>query len=162
MLASFFAKYYSFDNTFSSLKNFIINEKSPSRNVLLDTSVLTVWVNMGTKLLNGNRTPNIALGTAFVIDKLKGYALTNYHVISSQVDKDYKNFKSLCQTSKGKGKKLPAKVISYSQEMDLALIKVAFRVENQFELNYSSNINIGDRIYAMGSPMGLEKTITSG
>ncbi|WP_238614521.1 S1C family serine protease [Borrelia turcica] len=163
MLASFFAKYYSFDNTFSSLKNFIINEKSPSRNVLLDTSVLTVWVNMGTKLLNGNRTPNIALGTAFVIDKLKGYALTNYHVISSQVDKDYKGISSLyVRLPRGKGEKLPAKVISYSQEMDLALIKVAFRVENQFELNYSSNINIGDRIYAMGSPMGLEKTITSG
>ncbi|QMU99535.1 trypsin-like serine protease [Borrelia sp. A-FGy1] len=163
MLASFFAKYYLFDNNFTSINNFIINQKPPSRNVLLDTSVLTVWVNMGTKLENGNRAPNISLGTAFVIDKLKGYALTNYHVISSQVDKDYKGISNLyVRLPKGKGEKLPAKVISYSQEMDLALIKVPFKVKNQFELNYSSNINIGDKIYAMGSPMGFEKTITSG
>ena len=162
-LASFFAKYYLFDNAFSSLKDFILNEESPSRNVLLDTSVLTVWVNMGTKLLNGNMVPNIALGTAFVIDKVKGYALTNYHVISSQIDKEYNGISSLyVRLPRGKGEKLPAKVIAYSREMDLALIKVAFKVENQFDLNYPSDINIGDKIYAMGSPMGLEKTITSG
>lgn len=163
MLASFFAKYYSFDNTFDSLKKFVINKKSPSRNVLLDTAVLTVWVDMGTKIVNGHRLPNIAVGSAFVVDNLKGYALTNYHVISSQVDNDYKGVSNLyVRLPRGKGEKLPAKVISYSKKMDLALIKVSFKLEHQFNLNYSSNINIGDRIYAMGSPMGFEKTITSG
>ncbi|WP_241763512.1 S1C family serine protease [Borrelia hermsii] len=163
MLASFFAKYYSFDNTFDSLKNFVINKKSPSRNVLLDTAVLTVWVDMGTKIVNGHRLPNIAVGSAFVVDNLKGYALTNYHVISSQVDNNYKGVSNLyVRLPRGKGEKLPAKVISYSKKMDLALIKVSFKLEHQFNLNYSSNINIGDRIYAMGSPMGFEKTITSG
>ncbi|AHH14286.1 BhpA serine protease [Borrelia hermsii MTW] len=163
MLASFFAKYYSFDNTFDSLKKFVINKKSPSRNVLLDTAVLTVWVDMGTKIVNGHRLPNIAVGSAFVVDNLKGYALTNYHVISSQVDNDYKGVSNLyVRLPRGKGEKLPAKVISYSKKMDLALIKVSFKLDHQFNLNYSSNINIGDRIYAMGSPMGFEKTITSG
>ncbi|WP_247088230.1 S1C family serine protease [Borrelia nietonii] len=163
MLASFFAKYYSFDNTFDSLKKFVINKKSPSRNVLLDTAVLTVWVDMGTKIVNGHRLPNIAVGSAFVVDNLKGYALTNYHVISSQVDNDYKGVSNLyVRLPRGKGEKLPAKVISYSKKMDLALIKVSFKLDYQFNLNYSSNINIGDRIYAMGSPMGFEKTITSG
>ncbi|WP_234416428.1 S1C family serine protease [Candidatus Borreliella tachyglossi] len=163
MLAGFFANYYSFDGIFESFNRFIINEKPPSKNVLLDTSVLTVWVDMGTKPLNGHRVPNISLGSAFVIDKLKGYALTNYHVISSQVDKDYNGVSNLyVRLPRGKGEKLPAKVISYSKEMDLALIEITFKVENQFDLNYFSNVNIGDRIYAMGSPMGLEKTITSG
>ncbi|AAX18105.1 protease Do [Borrelia turicatae] len=163
MLASFFAKYYSLDNTFDSLQDFVINEKSPLRNVLLDTAVLTVWVDMGTKILNGHRLPNIALGSAFVVDSLKGYALTNYHVISSQVDNNYNGISNLyVRLPRGKGEKLPATVISYSKEMDLALIKVSFKLEHQFNLHYSSNINIGDRIYAMGSPMGFEKTITSG
>ncbi|UER67932.1 trypsin-like peptidase domain-containing protein [Borrelia sp. BU AG58] len=163
MLASFFAKHYLFDNTFGSLKDFIVKEESPSRNVLLNTSVLTVWVDMGAKLLNGNMIPNVALGTAFVIDKLKGYALTNYHVISSQVDKDHSGVSSLyVRLPRGRGEKLPARVVAYSHEMDLALIEVAFKVENQFNLNYPLDINIGDKIYAMGSPMGFEKTITSG
>ncbi|WP_245580751.1 S1C family serine protease [Borrelia coriaceae] len=163
MLANFFAKYYLFDNTFDFLKTFVTSEKSPSRNVLLDTAVLTVWVDMGTKILNGRRLPNIALGSAFVIDNLKGYALTNYHVISSQVDNDYHGISNLyVRLPRGKGEKLPAEVISYSKEMDLALIKVSFKLEHQFNFNCSSNISIGDRIYAMGSPMGFEKTITSG
>ncbi|ACH95012.1 trypsin-like serine protease, typically periplasmic, contain C-terminal PDZ domain [Borrelia recurrentis A1] len=163
MLASFFAKYYLFDNNFDFLQNFVIHEKSPSKNVLLDTAVLTVWVDMGTKIVNGNRVPNIALGSSFVIDNLKGYALTNYHVISSQVNSDYNGVSNLyVKLPRGKGEKLPAEVISYSKEMDLALIKVSFKLEHQFNLDYSANINIGDRIYAMGSPLGFEKTITSG
>ncbi|ASQ29516.1 protease Do [Borrelia miyamotoi] len=164
MLSEFFAKYYLLDgNPFNSIKNFIFNRKSPSKNVLLDTSVLTVLVDMGTKVLDGYRIPNIALGSAFVIDNMKGYALTNYHVISSQVDEDYNGISNLyVRYPRGKGEKFPAKVISYSKEMDLALIKVPFKLAHQFNLNYSSNINIGDRIYAMGSPMGLEKSVTSG
>ncbi|WP_235048128.1 S1C family serine protease [Borrelia persica] len=163
MLASFFAKYYSFDDNFDFLENFVIKEKSPSKNVLLDTAVLTVWVDMGTKILNGNRVPNIALGSSFVIDNLKGYALTNYHVISSQVNSNYNGVSNLyVKLPRGKGEKLPAKVIAYSKEMDLALIQVSFKLDHQFNLDYSSNISIGDRIYAMGSPLGFEKTITSG
>ncbi|APR65210.1 trypsin-like peptidase domain-containing protein [Borrelia anserina] len=163
MLASFFAKYYLFDNAFDSLKNFFVNEKYLSRNILLDTAVLTVWVDMGTKILNGHVLPNIVLGSAFVIDSLNGYALTNYHIISSQVDSDYHGVSSLyVRLPRGKGEKLPAKVIAYSKEMDLALIKIPFKLDHQFNLSYSSNINVGDRIYAMGSPMGFEKTITSG
>ncbi|BCR22199.1 trypsin-like peptidase domain-containing protein [Borrelia sp. HM] len=163
MLADFFAKYYLLDDTFNSFENFILKQKSPSRNILLDTSVLTVWVDMGTKVSGGYMIPNVALGSAFVIDSSKGYALTNYHVISSQVDKEYNGVSNLyVRHPRGKGEKLPAKVISYSKEMDLALIEVPFKLEHQFNLSYSVNINIGDRIYAMGSPMGLEKSITSG
>ena len=167
MLADFFAKYYLLDdnfNYFNSFENFILKKKSPSRNILLDTSVLTVWVDMGTKLSDGGYLiPNVALGSAFVIDSLKRYALTNYHVISSQVDKDYNGVSNLyVKHPRGKGERLPAKVISYSKEMDLALIEVPFKLGHQFNLSYSIDINIGDRIYAMGSPMGLEKSITSG
>ena len=46
--------------------------------------------------------------------------------------------------------------------MDLALIKSEVDVPYVFSLGSSADLDVGDRIYAIGSPVGLEKTLTSG
>ena len=46
--------------------------------------------------------------------------------------------------------------------MDLALLKTEVSPEYVFSLGSSSSLDIGDKIYAIGSPVGLERTLTSG
>jgi S1-C subfamily serine protease len=58
--------------------------------------------------------------------------------------------------------RIPAKVIGWDKAMDLALIKVEMTPEYVFSLVDWIIPRVGDTVYAIGSPGGLEKTVTSG
>ena len=116
----------------------------------------------GLKVQYGNGISDIVIGSGFFIDE-RGYIVTNYHVIESEVDPEYEGYSRLyIKTSKDSETKVPAKVIGYDSVMDLALLKTEITPDFVFQLGSSENLEIGDQIYAIGSPLGLEKTITSG
>jgi len=123
---------------------------------------VTVWVNRGIKLEKGMGFPDRVIGSGFFIDS-RGYLLTNYHVIASEVDPEYEGYSRLyIRLSEKVEEKIPARVVGYDRIFDLALIKA--EVEPQFTFSYSgsSDLKVGGRIIAIGSPAGLENTVTSG
>jgi len=58
--------------------------------------------------------------------------------------------------------RVPARVIGWDKAMDLALIKTEMESEYVFSVVDRVIPSVGDTVLAMGSPVGLEKTVTSG
>lgn len=123
---------------------------------------LTVWVDRGSRIEKGFAYADIIIGSGFFIDQ-RGYFITNYHVIQSEVDKKYKGYSRLyIKSPDNPNIKIPAKVVSWDPLFDLALVKTEYSPKFIFNLGSSKDLGVGSRIYAIGSPAGLEKTLTSG
>lgn len=123
---------------------------------------VTIWVNRGIKLEKGVGFPDRVIGSGFFIDK-RGYLLTNYHVIASEVDPEYEGYSRLyIRLSDKVEEKIPAKVIGYDRIFDLALIKAEVTPDFVFSSGENPELKVGSTILAIGSPAGLENTVTSG
>jgi len=92
-----------------------------------------------------------------VILSSDGYILTNNHVVASASDSGsiavvfYPN------------KTLPAKIIGLDPQSDLAVIKVSGVTGlRKADLGNSENLQVGDSVVAIGSPLGLTGTVTAG
>lgn len=92
-------------------------------------------------------------GSGFVISK-EGYILTNYHVIENN-----NNIKILFQM----GFELPAEVLSYSEEFDLALLKVMGSGFKPLNVEMKP-CELGDEVIAIGTPSStdLSNSVTKG
>lgn len=126
------------------------------------SGTVTVWVDKGIKIEKGMGYPERVIGSGFFIDAA-GYLLTNYHVIQSEVDPKYEGFSRLyLRPSGATGERIPAKVVGYDPVLDLALLKAEMAPSYVFSGAGSVPVVPGQKIYAIGSPVGLEKTLTSG
>jgi len=95
-----------------------------------------------------------SLGSGIVVDR-NGYILTNRHVVEKA---DRIQVKLLDDS-----KQYDAKVIGADQETDLAVIKIdAGKELAPAKLGNSDSIRVGDWVLAIGSPFGLEETVTVG
>ncbi|PIE98976.1 MAG: trypsin [Treponema sp.] len=123
---------------------------------------LTVWVDKGMKVEKGIAFSDKILGSGFFIDK-KGYFITNYHVIQSEVDPEYEGFSQVyIKDPIDPNRRISAKVVGWDPILDLALLKTELIPETVFRLGTSEDLSVGSKVYAIGSPAGLEKTLTSG
>ncbi len=126
------------------------------------TGVVTVWVDLGVVVERGLGYPNRSLGSGFFIDE-RGYIITNHHVIEELVDPEYEGYSKLyIKLSHDSETRIPAKVVGWDKTLDLALLKTEITPPFVYTLGSSENLTIGNQIYAIGSPVGLENTITSG
>ncbi|MDR0551721.1 MAG: S1C family serine protease [Spirochaetaceae bacterium] len=127
--------------------------------------VATVLVDRGMKIERGMGTPDRILGSAFFIDS-SGLLITNYHVIASEVDPAYNGYSRMyIRTGNSSSARVPATVVGWDKTLDLALIKTKAGVvkpEYVFSVIDHASPKVGDTILAIGSPGGLEKTVTSG
>jgi S1-C subfamily serine protease len=96
--------------------------------------------------------PQEGQGSGFVIDK-EGHVLTNYHVIADarQVEVTMHN-----------RKKFRATVIGTDPAHDLAVIKIEAPNLTPAVLGDSHNLQVGQKVYAIGNPFGLAGTMTRG
>ncbi|MFF3566272.1 trypsin-like peptidase domain-containing protein [Nocardia jiangxiensis] len=103
---------------------------------------------------------NGALGSGVVIDG-GGYIVTNNHVIS-MVAMDRTNHGKI-QVTFSDGSRLPASLVGRDPKTDLAVLKVD-NVKNLTvaRLGKSDDVQVGDATLAIGSPLGLQKTVTAG
>ena len=125
-------------------------------------STVTIWVDRGLKVENGVGSADVVLGSGFFIDK-RGYLITNHHVIDSMVNPKYEGFSRLyIKLPSDMDNKIPAKVVGYDPIMDLALLKVEITPQFVYELGSSTDLAVGDKVSAIGTPIGLEGTLTSG
>ena len=123
---------------------------------------VTVWVDRGMTIEKGLGRADRMIGSGFFIDA-NGYLITNYHVIQSEVDPEYEGFSRVyIKRAENPTVRIPAKVVGWDTTFDLALLKTEINPEVYFQLGSSEDLNIGSRIYAIGSPAGLEQTLTSG
>ncbi len=123
---------------------------------------VTVWVDKGLAVKNGIGYADRVIGSGFFIDR-RGYLITNYHVISSEVDPKYEGYSRLyLKLPNDPDTRIPAKVIGWDPVFDLALLKTEIDPPAVFQLGTSEDLKVGNRIYAIGSPAGLEQTLTSG
>lgn len=128
----------------------------------LISGTVTVFVDKGIKIKRGVGYADSVLGSGFFISK-DGYIITNHHVIEDMVNKKYEGYSRLyIKLADDPDTRIPAKVIGYDSTVDLALIKTEVEAPYVFSLGSSSQLSVGDKIYAIGSPLGLERTLTSG
>jgi len=96
--------------------------------------------------------PQEGQGSGFIIDK-EGHVLTNYHVIADarQVEVTLHN-----------RKKYRATVVGTDRSHDLAVIQIKGAGLTPMVLGDSRNLQVGQKVYAIGNPFGLAGTMTNG
>ncbi len=102
---------------------------------------------------NGN---NGGTGSGFFLDSV-GHILTNNHVISIAAINGASITVKLAN-----GKTYDAKLIGRDVSYDLAVIKIAVTDAPALQLGNSDEVQVGDGVIAIGSPLGLTGTVTSG
>lgn len=98
-------------------------------------------------------------GSGVVIDGA-GYIVTNNHVISLAAND--KNGKAKLDVVFSDGQRVPAQIVGRDTKSDLAVLKVDVKNLSVIQLGNSGDVQVGDDVLALGSPLGLEKTVTSG
>ena len=96
-------------------------------------------------------------GSGVVIDG-KGYLLTNNHVISLAATDSTAQLTVVFSD----GKRLPASIVGRDPESDLAVLKTDVNGATVATLGDSSKVLVGDAVIAIGSPLGLAGTVTTG
>jgi len=140
----------------------VSKEKLPKSIMDCINATVTVWVDNGLKVENGAGYADIVIGSGFFIDD-RGYLITNHHVIDTLVNPEYEGYSRVyVKLPSDMETKIPAKVIGYDSIIDLALLKVEIEPDFVFELGSSSDLSVGDKVSAIGTPIGLEGTLTSG
>ena len=91
-----------------------------------------------------------------VILRSDGYILTNNHVVSAATNG------GRVSVVFNDGSTASARIIGTDQEDDLAVIKVSKTGLPAATLGSSSAVHVGDPVLAVGSPLGLTGTVTSG
>jgi S1-C subfamily serine protease len=92
-------------------------------------------------------------GSGFIIDK-EGRILTNYHVIE--------NASKVYVSLHGREKQISASIVGTDKAHDLAVIQIKVPDLRPMTLGDSSNLQVGQKVYAIGNPFGLNGTLTLG
>ena len=103
------------------------------------------------------------LGSGFVIHE-EGYVITNFHVIENETQITINIFRKVGQAFR-REKIEDIKIIAVNPFIDLALLK--FEPPQDFEvtvthLGKGRPVREGDTVFAIGNPLGLERTISKG
>jgi S1-C subfamily serine protease len=96
--------------------------------------------------------PQEGQGSGFILDR-EGHILTNYHVIADarQIEVTLHN-----------RKKYRASVVGTDRSHDLAIIQIKAADLTPMTMGDSRNLQVGQKVYAIGNPFGLAGTLTSG
>jgi serine protease Do len=93
------------------------------------------------------------LGSGVIIDKQKGHIVTNNHVIKDADE---------IVVRLGPGEDVPARLIGADPKSDLAVLKVPAPLQVQAEWGDSDELDNGDWVLAIGSPLGFDHSVTAG
>jgi serine protease Do len=92
------------------------------------------------------------LGSGVIVSE-DGYIVTNYHVVAGADE---------VKVHLSDKRALTAKIVGTDRPTDLAVLKVEARDLHPARLGDSSKMQVGDWVLAIGSPFGLEQTVTAG
>ncbi len=94
-----------------------------------------------------------SLGSGVIVDP-KGYIITNHHVVEGATK---------IKVSLNSGEEYTAKLIGSDAVSDIAVIKITGSKPFPYaKVGNSKNMKVGDWVIAIGSPFGLDQTVTAG
>ncbi|MCC6347111.1 MAG: DegQ family serine endoprotease [Nitrospirales bacterium] len=93
-----------------------------------------------------------SLGSGVIVSK-KGYILTNNHVVKDADE---------IRIRLSDGRELKGKVIGTDQKTDIAVIKIDTDRLPVVKLGDSDRLRVGEQVFAVGNPFGLNQTVTTG
>jgi S1-C subfamily serine protease len=114
-------------------------------------------VNINTKVITGNlfvSYEQLEGGSGSVIDQ-QGHVLTNFHVVKAAKKID---------VTLSDGSTYPAQLVGGDGETDVAVLKINAPADKLAPVTFgsSSNLLVGQRVFAIGSPFGFERTMSTG
>jgi len=127
-----------------------IVERAPDSIAALAARVIPAVVSISVKAPTGSDT-----GSGFFLDS-NGLILTNNHVVEPGA------VSGTITVELSNGKKYLAKLIGRDNSYDLAVLKIDVTSAPTLQLGNSDLVQVGDAVIAIGSPLGLSGTVTSG
>lgn len=111
--------------------------------------------NAGSTIFLKDGASQLGLGTGVIVSE-NGYILSNEHVTGSK----YSN----CYVTLENGRNYTANVVWSDSSLDLSICKISVKNLPYANLGDSSNVHVGEQVYAIGNPIGYEfqRTVTSG
>jgi serine protease Do len=103
------------------------------------------------------------MGSGFFINE-DGFLITNYHVIEKETKIEVTIFQKR-QKGFEKKKFKKVKIIAINPFVDLALLKIEDLEDSLITFAYlgdNQSIRVGESVFAIGNPLGLERTVTNG
>ena len=125
-------------------------ERAPDSIAALAARVIPAVVSISVKGSSGSGT-----GSGFFLDS-NGYILTNNHVVEAAATR------GTITVELSNGRKYGAKLIGRDNSYDLAVLKIDVTSAPTLQLGNSDLAQVGDSVIAIGSPLGLSGTVTSG
>jgi S1-C subfamily serine protease len=139
----------------SGLEDFAPEERT---NILVyekaNRSVVHITTKAAQRELLFLEVPTEGAGSGSVLDK-NGHILTNYHVVEGTQE---------IRVTLHSGESYEAGIIGYDPPNDIAVLKINAPAEElvPIALGDSSRLRVGQIVYAIGNPFGLERTMTTG
>lgn len=111
--------------------------------------------NIGSTIFLKDGSSKLGLGTGLIVTD-NGYILTNAHVSGEKY--------STCYVTLETGEVFTGNVVWSDMDVDLAILKISAKNLIYAKLGDSDNIKVGEKVYAIGNPIGFEfeRTVTSG
>jgi serine protease Do len=126
-----------------------------------DRSVRELVTQLGAAVVQV-RTPG-GLGSGFIINE-DGFLITNFHVIENESQISVEVYHQNQGQLERKTYK-QVRIVAMNKFADLALLKIEDKTAPGFTkvlLGDSDALAVGERVFAIGSPLGLERTVTEG
>lgn len=129
----------------------VFRQSSPS--VVNISTQRAVLAKRGEVTLNVGRLPS-GTGSGFLWDN-QGHVVTNYHVVEGS---------DFVQVKLTDGSEWEAEVLGEAPEFDLAVLKIEAPASRLRPLatGRSDNLEVGQKVFAIGNPFGLDQTLTAG
>src|SRR4051794_38608669 len=114
--------------------------------------------NINTKVVNQSmmlfESTEEGAGSGSVLDK-QGHILTNYHVVEGAREIEVILFD---------GKSYDARLVGQDLASNVAVLRINAPAESLFPIHFgdSSRLKVGQRVFALGNPFGLDRTLTTG
>ena len=108
------------------------------------------------------RTPG-GLGSGFIINE-DGFLMTNFHVIEGETQISVEVYHQTNDQLERKTYK-QVRIVAMNKFADLALLRIEDKDAPRFKyvpLGSADALAVGDGVFAIGSPLGLERTVTEG
>ena len=107
-------------------------------------------------LFTGQRYPqsttSTSLGSGVIVSK-EGHILTNHHVVAGMTE---------IGVQLTDGRNFPAKLVGNDPPSDIAVLRIEAQGIEALPLGDSDTLRVGQQIFAVGNPYGLEESVTRG
>ena len=97
-------------------------------------------------------SPQMGLGSGVIVSP-EGYILTNNHVVEGAQE---------IEVTLSDSRRTTAKVIGTDPDTDLAVLRITLDRLPVIAMGNSDNVQVGDKVLAIGNPFGVGQTVTGG